>query len=85
MIIKLNNVLVNEFLLTNTKQVFLRLFFLIKISKNSLNSRNKSYNNAENNATLLNYSNKANSNYMLIKKVIAKGWFNPMYYNVVEK
>ncbi len=66
------NVFVNKSLLADTKQVFLKLFFLVEISKNSFDNRSKSYNDTKNNATLLNYNNKASFNYILIKKIIVK-------------
>lgn len=66
------NVFVNKSLLADTKQVFLKLFFLVEISKNSFDNRSKSYNDTKNNATLLNYNSKASFNYILIKKIIVK-------------
>ncbi len=72
-IVKLGNVFVNKFLLANAKQVFLKLFFLIRIFKNSLDSYNKFYNNAKDDATLLDYNGEVSFNHMSIKKVITKG------------
>lgn len=65
--------------------MFFWLFLFIGVFENSFNNCDKSYNDAEDNAILFDHNGKISSNYMLIKKVIAKSWFDLMYYNVAEK
>ncbi|KAG4415714.1 hypothetical protein IFR04_011150 [Cadophora malorum] len=45
----------------------------------------KSCNGAEDDAILLDHNNGVSSNYMLVEKVVAKGWFDLVCYNVAEE
>ena len=82
---ELGNVFVNGFLLADAKQVFLELFFLVRVFKDFFDSYDKSCDDVEDNATLFNYNSEASFSHMLVKKVIAKGWFDLVCCSVAEE